>query len=146
MPFDAEPKNGDFASYVDRLVNQGGHAPGQGLSTEQWAAKASERALAQDKPAGFPSGPLSTSKPPKTAGGSGNKPVPGTPKIPGSHKLAGSAAANTWGRSGASTVPMNSVPSSPDAPAPGAADNPSRMQQASDTLAFIIKQFNSRRS
>jgi hypothetical protein len=145
MPFDAEPKNGDFAAYVDRLVNRGGHAPGQGLSTEAWAAKASERALAQEKHAGFPTGALSTPKPSKAAV-AGKSPVPGTHKIPGSHTLAGNADANAWGREGASTVPMHSVPSSRDMPALGSTTGTSRIQQASDTLAFIIKQFNSRRS
>ena len=145
MPFDAEPKNGDFAAYVDRLVNRGGHAPGQGLSTDAWAAKASERALAHDKPAGFPTSPAR-----KSSSGSFDKgAVPdtrGTRDMPGSHELAGNAAANTWGRSGASKVPMHSVPSSQDVSGPNAGAGQSRIQQASDTLAFILKQFNSRRS
>lgn len=157
MPFDAEPKNGDFAAYVDRLVNQGGHAPGAGMSTEMWAAKASARAIAQTRPAGFPTGhgtatgPGShTSQAAAVASTSGAA----TYKLPGSHKLAGSVNANSWGRSGSSTVPMNSVPSSQQAsvgkpaglPAPGAMGASTRFQEARDTLAFIIKQFNSRRS
>jgi hypothetical protein len=147
MPFDAEPKNGDFAAYVDRLVNRGGHSPGQGLSTEEWAAKASELAHAQDKPAGFGTPPS-----PKASNGSGARgksaksPASGTHKIPGSHQLAGNAAANSWGRSGDSTVPMHSVPSSQEMPSLGSTTGQSRIQQASDTLSFIIKQFNSRRS
>jgi hypothetical protein len=159
MPFDAEPKNGDFAAYVDRLVNQGGQAPGAGMSTEAWAAKASAQALAKTKPAGFPTGHGTASGPGSHRPGSGqgkarNKDalagmVPGASKLPGANP-------NAWGRSGSSTVPMNSVPSSPQAivgkpaglpiPAPGAIGASARFQEARDTLAFIIKQFNSRRS
>ncbi|QEI07296.1 hypothetical protein FXN63_16665 [Pigmentiphaga aceris] len=155
MPFDAEPKNGDFAAYVDRLVNQGGHAPGAGMSTEMWAAKASERALAQGKASGFPTGLAKTGSAPaaRTSASAsasapalapGQGPVPGTYKVPGSHKLT--ASANSWGRSGESTAPMNSVPSSPSMPTLGSSTGATRIQQASETLAFIIKQFNSRRS
>lgn len=156
MPFDAEPKNGDFATYVDRLVNQGGRAPGAGMSTEAWAAKASARALAQAKPAGFPTGHGTASGPGSHKPGASRKPAanPATYKTPGSQipglqKSAAGTNPNAWGRSGESTVPMISVPSSQEipSPAPGSINASSRLQQATDTLAFIIKQFNnSRRS
>ncbi len=151
MPFEAEPKNGDFAAYVDRLVNQGGQAPGAGMSTEAWAAKASARALAQAKPAGFPTGHGTASGPGSHRPAGASKTPPGnvgTYKIPGSHKPAAGTNPNAWGRSGESTVPMISVPSSQEipSPAPGSIHASSRLQQATDTLAFIIKQFNSRRS
>jgi len=156
MPFDAEPKNGDFAAYVDRLVNQGGQAPGAGMSTEAWAAKASARALAQTKPAGFPTGQGTASGPGSHKPRASKKPAanPATYNTPGAQiqgapKPPAGTNPNAWGRSGESTVPMISVPSSQTLPAPllASLNGSPRLQQAAEVLSFIIKQFNnSRRS
>ncbi len=54
MPFDAEPRNGDYASYIDQLVNRGGGTPGEqglpkvqsGFKTGGFLSKVKTQALA----------------------------------------------------------------------------------------------------